>query len=201
MEDPIHITFHTFDRMAGESLKHDVTPEPDVERDRVEHFLMRTGRPLPNVVVLGHNLALRCRQIDELGGAATGVDAGENVIALAKLRYPGGQFQQGDMRKLPVDTNAFDGVWSGSVMAHIPRTEVAKAMNSVHGCLRPGGLLYVRLPLGDEEGFVETEHGPVYTVRWSPDQFSQSIGALDFDLLESFELSDTDLGMIFRREY
>ncbi|MCA8911959.1 MAG: class I SAM-dependent methyltransferase [Planctomycetes bacterium] len=201
MEDPISITFHSFNRLAGETLKADVRPEADSDRDRVEAFLMRTGRPVPKVVVLGHNLALRCRQVDELGGAATGVDGGENVIELAKRRYPGGQFQRGDLRDLPVDTNAFDGVWSGTVMAHIPRAEVAKAMVSVHAVLRPGGLLYVRLPLGDEEGFEETELGPIYKVRWDPDQFTAAIGALDFQLLESKPFGEGELGMIFRREY
>jgi SAM-dependent methyltransferase len=201
MEDPVSITFHTFDRLAEAALDADDDSRPDEDREPVEAFLLRTGRPVPNVVVLGRDLAMRCRQIDELGGSAVGVDGGGFVIELAMRRYPGGQFLRGDLRNLPVDANAFDGVWSGTVMAHIPRADVAKAMKSVHEVLRPGGLLHVRLPLGDEEGFEETEQGPVYRVRWDADHFSQAISALDFSLLESTPVSEHEQAMIFRREY
>ncbi|MCB9894009.1 MAG: class I SAM-dependent methyltransferase [Planctomycetes bacterium] len=201
MEDPINITFQTFDRIAEAALNDGDADQPDEDRDRVEAFLMRTGRPVPHVVVLGRNLAMRCRQIEELGGSAVGVDGGGFVIELARRRYPGGQFQRGDLRKLPVDTNAFDGVWSDTVMAHIPRAEVADAMQSVHDALRPGGLLYVRLPLGDQEGFEETPHGRIFRVRWDADEFSAAISRLDFSLLESRAMPEDELAMIFRREY
>lgn len=202
VEDPVSITFHTFDRIAASRL---VDAQPLAEdhdaRRRVEHFLLRTGRPLPRVIVLGSDLALVCRQIDQLGGAAVGVDGGSNVIALARHQYPGGEFQQGDMRRLPVDVNAWDGAWTSSVLSHIPRASVAEAMASVHAALRPGGLLQVRLPVGDEEGYEETSHGPVYRVRWDREQFRMAIGALDFELLETEPLPDDQLAMIFRREY
>ena len=201
MEDPIAISFKTTDHAAGETLKGELAPEPDGDRGRVDHFLMRTGRPLPQVVVLGEPLALRCRQIDELGGSAFGFDPGAQVIKLAELRYPGGSFQQADFRSLPVTAGSFEGVWSGSVVAHVPRAQIVTALESVHEALRPGGLLFVRLTVGDEEGFHETSHGRVYRVRWDPDLFTQAIGALDFALLESYPLSHGELGMIFRREY
>lgn len=202
MEDPVFITFQTFDRTAARMLKHDEAPlDTPADRQRVEKFLMRTGRPVPNVLVLGSNLAIRARQIDELGGAAVGLDGGEHVIELAQQRYPGGHFVQGDLRKPPVDSSFFDGAWTGSVLAHIPRKDVAKAMAGVHKSLRPGGLLYVRLPLGDEAGFEETPDGPVYRVRWDEQQFVEAIGALDFDRIDRDELGDNEVGLIFRREY
>ncbi|MCA8913996.1 MAG: class I SAM-dependent methyltransferase [Planctomycetes bacterium] len=201
MDDPISISQRTFDRLAEAALQESDADEPEDERDRVEAFLMRTGRPVPNVVVLGQKLAMRCRQIEELGGSAVGVDGGGFVVELARRRYPGGNFQRGDLRKLPVETNAFDGVWSGSTIANIPRAEIAKAMQSMHDALRPGGLLYVRLPLGDDEGFQETGHGPVYTVRWDAEQFCQAVSALDFSMLDQQPVGDSELAMIFRREY
>lgn len=202
MEDPVAITFQTFDRIAAAELVNPQPPEEDPQwRSRVEHLLLRTGRPLPRVVVLGRNLALVCRQIDQLGGSAVGVDGGANVIALAHHRYPSGEFLLGDLRKLPVESNAFDCAWTSTVFAHIPRATVAEALVSVHAALRPGGLLHVRLPLGDFEGFEQTSHGMVYRVRWDAGQFSQAVSALDFSLLESEALADDELGMIFRREY
>jgi SAM-dependent methyltransferase len=202
MEDPVAITFQSFDRAAAAEL---VNPQPQEEdpawRRRVEYFLLRTGRPLPRVVVLGRDLALVCRQMDLLGGAAVGVDGGANVIALARHRYPAGEFLQGDLRRLPVESNSFDGAWTSTVPAHIPRASVVEAMASVHAALRPGGLLHVRLPLGEGEGFEATPHGMVYRARWNAEQFSQAVSALDFELLESEPLPGAELGMILRREY
>jgi SAM-dependent methyltransferase len=198
MDDPVAITFHTFDRMAAAGI---APPRLEVaEHKRVEKFLLRTGRPLPNVIVLGRQLADLCRSVDAMGGAAIGVDGGDSVVAQARVSYPGGQFLQGDMRALPVDRNFFDGAWTSTVLAHIPRDDVAQAMASVHAALRPGGLLYVRLPLGDEEGFEHTDHGPVYRVRWDERLFVQAIGALDFDLIDREDMG-TEVGLTLRREY
>lgn len=200
MEDPVSITFHTFDRRAArESETHALDPERD--RARVESFLRRTGRPLPKVVVLGSDMALRCMQIDQLGGDAIGVDIGENVISMARALYPEGTFQQGDLRKLPVEKSAFDGAWTASVLEHIPRKEVSDTLRSVHDALRPGGLLYTCVPRGNEEGFVETDHGPVYRVEWEPDQLAEALGVLNFDLLETNEHPGGTFSMVFRREY
>lgn len=199
MQDPVAITIETYGRIARAAAQ----PRPELQMDaaRVESFLMRTGRPLPRVVVLGGNVALRCMQVDRCGGHATGVDASPEVIDLARQMYPQGEFSVGDARALPVDTNAFDGAWTESVFAHIPRKDVARAMASVHGALRPGGLLYVRLPLGDEEGFEMSAHGPIFRVRWDAHQFEQAVAALDFALLESASLPGNEAGLTFRREY
>lgn len=202
MEDPVSITFHTLNRLAErEQEAGPAELDTSRDRDRVERFVMRTGRPVPKILVLGGELGLRCKQIDELGGDATGLDSGENVIALAGARYPGGTFQRCDLLDLPVEKSAFDGAWTGSLLQHIPREEVATAMQSVHDALRPGGLLYARVPRGDEEGFEETELGPVYRVKWEPDQLAEALGALNFDLLETEQLPDAQFSMLFRREY
>ena len=72
MEDPVSLSFQTFDRLAEAALQAGEDAPSDQGRERVEAFLMRTGRPVPKIVVLGRNLALRCRQIDELGQPSSG---------------------------------------------------------------------------------------------------------------------------------
>ncbi|MBX3461174.1 MAG: class I SAM-dependent methyltransferase [Planctomycetes bacterium] len=202
MPDIIAETLATYGRIARARLAAALQPlDPQADMAAVESFLMRTGRPLPTVVVLGGNLALRCMQVDRAGGRAVGVDGVETVIELARRLYPQGEFLVGDARALPVDTNAFDGAWTESVFSHVPRKDVSTAMASVHGALRPGGLLYVRLPLGDDEGFEDTPDGPIYRVRWDARQFEQTLAALDFSLLEMRDLPGPEAALVFRREY
>ncbi|MBZ0136708.1 MAG: class I SAM-dependent methyltransferase [Planctomycetes bacterium] len=204
MEDPVLVSFQTFDRQAAKLLASEAAPADVTEdRRRVEKFLFRTGRPVPNVLVLGDDLAARARQIDELGGAAVGVADGENVIALANQRYPGGHFLRGDPRQPLVDSGAFDGVWAGTLLWRIPRYSAPAALAGAHKALRPGGLLYVHLRLGDEEGFRQTAEGAVYNVRWNEQRFCEALGVLDFDRIDRDEIADdpVEVGLTFRREY
>lgn len=202
MEDPVFVSMQSLDRAAARMLGDDAhLVDAGEGRTRVEMFLFRTGRPLPHVIVVGGELAVRARQIDELGGAAVGVDAGESTIVLANQSYPGGHFLRGDPRDPPVSSSAFDGAWTGGLPGMTPKTEVVKTFGGVHKVLRPGGLLYVQLPLGDEEGFEETDDGPVFRSRWVEAQFVEAIGALDFDRIDREELGENEVGLTFRKEY
>lgn len=202
MSDAVAITLQTYGRLAEQQLAIPLQPlDPQAGKARVESFLLRTGRPLPRVVVMGAEVALRCRQVDECGGTATAIDGSVAVIQLARRLYPQGEFLPGDARALPVDANSFDGAWTESVFMHVPRAEVARAMGSVHGALRPGGLLYVRLALGDDEGFEDTPLGPIFRARWDAAKFEQVMNSLDFTLQISEPLPGNEAGMTFRREY
>lgn len=150
-------------------------PEP-VDDRTVEHFLLRTGRPLPRVIVLGRELGARCRQVDLLGGNATGF-GGARALAAARAEYPGGTYVEGDLPKVPVESNSFDGAWLGAFAGSFPAGGVARALAGVHAALRPGGLLQA-------------------TLGTDASRFISEIGALDFLLKER----DGD-SVIFRREY
>ncbi|MCC7509775.1 MAG: class I SAM-dependent methyltransferase [Planctomycetes bacterium] len=202
MSDAAAITLKTYGRLAEQKLAIPLQPlDPQAGKARVESFLLRTGRPLPRVVVMGAEVALRCRQVDECGGTATGVDGSAAVIELARKLYPQGEFLVGDARSLPVATNSFDGAWTESVFMHVPRAEVARAMSSMHRALRPGGLLYVRLALGEREGFEHSAQGEIFRARWDATEFEQVLNSLDFTLQHSETLPDNEAGMFFRREY
>jgi SAM-dependent methyltransferase len=202
MDDAVATTLATYERQAAKRVQAGLAAL-DTGRDmaRVESFLLRTGRPLPRIVVMGGKLALRCKQIDNAGGHPTGVDGAASAVALAQKLFPEGEFLQGDARSLPVDKNSYDGAWTESVFAHIPRTDVARAMNSVHSALRPGGLLHVRLPLGEGEGFEESVDGRIYRAYWEAAHFEEVMGSLDFTLLQTQPLPEDEVGLVFRREY
>lgn len=200
MEDPVSITLDTFEALAS-AMPREL--DDNAGRQAAEAFLMRTGRPMPRVVVLcgdprdaDESLAIRCRQLSELGGDVIGV-AGAAVVRNARGLFPEGEFREGDFRRLPVDRNAFDGVWTGRLLAHIPRAEVHESMRSVHDALRPGGLLYARIAVGENEG---RDDWGVYRREWRPEDLAEALGTLNFDLLETTG-EPGDAAMLFRREY
>jgi len=52
-----------------------------------------------------------------------GIDNSENMIEIAKTKYPGANFQVGNVLNLPLKNNSFDKVFSIAVLHHIPSKE------------------------------------------------------------------------------
>jgi hypothetical protein len=185
--DPLTETLETLDKLA---------PAAEPVPDRVvEHFLLRTGRPLPRVIVLGVDFAKICRQVNALGGDSLGV-GGPKQVAQARADYPGGEFVEGEFRSLPAERNSWDGAWIGSSVECIPRRDVVPALRQLHAALRPGGLLRAVVTPGEADGFRETPHGRVYRTNWGEADLAVALGALDFLLVER-----DGNALIFRREY
>lgn len=75
-----------------------------------------------------------------------GVDFSENLIKIAKEKYPKGNFFVADILNLPFSDNFFDKVFSISVLHHIPSKKLRqKAFEEVKRVLKPQGLFIVRV--------------------------------------------------------
>ena len=80
---------------------------------------------------------LKGRMVDYLG-----IDNSERLIALAKNRYPGVNFQAGDALNLPFSDNFFDKVFSIAVLHHIPSKEFRlRFLKEAGRVLKPKGSL------------------------------------------------------------
>jgi SAM-dependent methyltransferase len=201
MPHPLDVTTQTLDRRAAEVLRQPESSMPEPDPAPVGALVMRTGRPLPQVMVLGDDLAARCFQVEQAGGSPTGVDASENAIKLAQRQYPGGTFMHGDWRNPPVMRDTFDAVWAEDVLSRVPRAELASSLQGIHDALRPGGLLYVGLRRGEGEGFENSPHGEIYCTFWNLDELEFVLQEMDFMLLESYDAGSSRLAALFRREY
>ena len=73
------------------------------------------------------------------GAIATGIDASEEMLALARRRLPGVDLRRADVERLPFPDGAFDAVVGGFVVNHLPRPEAAAA--ELVRVLAPGGRL------------------------------------------------------------
>lgn len=72
----------------------------------------------------------------------TGLDLSENLIKLAKKKYPTYHFQIGDLLKTPFVDDTFDYVLSVATLHHIPsKEERLKAFKEINRILKPNGQL------------------------------------------------------------
>lgn len=71
-----------------------------------------------------------------------GIDSSQELINIAKQKYPGVDFQVGDALNLPFDDNQFDKIYSIAVLHHIPSNQLRlDFLKEAKRVLKPGGLI------------------------------------------------------------
>src|SRR5262245_4836740 len=130
-------------------------------------------------------------------GKVVGVDFSARQVEMARSRYPGITFQQGDAGDLPFDAACFDVVVSNFGMPHFPDPErflaeafrvlrnggriaftvwdvpqEAKGLGAVYGAIQRHGSLNVGLPAG-----------PNFFLFSDPKQCEQSLAAAGFEAI------------------
>jgi len=80
--------------------------------------------------------------IRERGGQYFGIDNSEELVRIAKSRYPGENFQVADVLQLPFEDNFFDKIYCLAVLHHIPSKELRlRFFEEAKRVLKQGGLL------------------------------------------------------------
>ncbi|MGR3515122.1 MAG: class I SAM-dependent DNA methyltransferase [Paracoccaceae bacterium] len=150
----------------------------DAERSRAffeARWLARFGDGLPRG---GRVLDLGCGTGEPIsawlineGFALTGVDFSQNMLAIARGRWPDGDWREGDMRALSLDER-FDGIIAWHSFFHLTPSEQRAALPKIAEHLRPGGRLLVTIgpKAGEETGTVGGE--PVYHASLSPAEYA-----------------------------
>jgi len=73
-----------------------------------------------------------------------GVDNSEELIKIAKNKYPEANFQTADALNLPFPENFFDKVYSIATLHHIPSKEYRlQFLKEIKKILRPGGIIII----------------------------------------------------------
>jgi SAM-dependent methyltransferase len=82
-----------------------------------------------NYLDVGCGAGLAAQLASERGATVAGLDASENLLAIARARVPSGQFHAGEMEKLPFADGCFDAVtgFNSFQYAGNPRAALAEA--------------------------------------------------------------------------
>ncbi len=125
-------------------------------------FLERLTQHLPKTAKV---LDLGCgtgRPVAELllrkGIAVTGIDQAEDLLALAKKRFPAGRWLQAEMETFEPD-EIYDGAVIWDSLFHIPREHHEPILRRVLGSLRQGSRLILTVGGSDHPPFTDTMFG------------------------------------------
>ncbi|MGN6577300.1 MAG: DUF480 domain-containing protein [Nocardioides sp.] len=86
------------------------------------------------------------------GAAATGIDLSRAMVDEARRRFPGVNFEVGDLRRLsrPATSAAWSAVLAWYSLIHLAASELPAALAALARPLAPGGLLVLALHAGEE---------------------------------------------------
>jgi len=106
---------------------------------RLIDTVVRLGRFAPGsrVADLGCGSGVFTGLLRQHGCVCTGLDISPKLIELARRKYPGIEFLEGDVERLPFPDASFDGVLLGGIVHHLPKP--FPCATEVYRVLRPGG--------------------------------------------------------------
>jgi SAM-dependent methyltransferase len=79
------------------------------------------------------------------GLTVTGIDSSPEALAEARLRVPSGTFHEGDIREGFPDSAGFGAILASLVLHYFTWEETTELAGRLFRCLRPGGVLLVRV--------------------------------------------------------
>ena len=87
----------------------------------------------------------------ERGANACGIDLSEEMVRQATASHPKIKFTQGNMLHLDkIDANTFTGIAAFYSIIHVPRPDVATALNELRRVLCPRGVLLLTHHIGSD---------------------------------------------------
>lgn len=122
------------------------------EYDRDAGYVSRLGegvvelldpRPGERVLDLGCGTGDLAAEISARGAEVTGADASLEMVSRAADKYPRLRFVEADARRLDLDTETFDAVFSNAALHWVK--EASRAIREIHRVLRPGGRFVAEL--------------------------------------------------------
>ena len=83
------------------------------------------------------------------------LDISKSMVKEASLRNPDISVSQMDMANLQYDNSEFDGLWVCASLPHIPKEFVEDVLREFSRVLKPEGVLFVNIPIGDLDRRIE----------------------------------------------
>jgi SAM-dependent methyltransferase len=129
-----------------------------------------TGRPVAeHLLSLGHRV--------------TGVDQAEELLALARERFPQGRWIEARLEEYE-PAEKYAGVICWDALFHIPRETHERILARAAGCLDPGGRLVLSVGGSEHQAFTDTMLGETFFYdSHQPERVVEILGSLGFEML------------------
>lgn len=95
------------------------------------------------------------RYLHGRGVQVCGMDLSTGMVERARRLNPGIEFNQGDMRTLPVRDNTWAGIAAFYAIVHLPLPDLDRSLREMMRVLAPGGRLLLSFHIGEDTAQIE----------------------------------------------
>ena len=93
-----------------------------------------------------------------LGHRPVGLDGSEAFCAMAR-EYTGCLILKQQFLSLELPRHAFDGIFANASLFQVPSQQLPRVLADLYAALRPGGILFLSNPRGNDEGWSGQRYG------------------------------------------
>jgi 2-polyprenyl-3-methyl-5-hydroxy-6-metoxy-1,4-benzoquinol methylase len=129
------------------------------------------------------------------GFTVVGIDASDQMLAVAKEKVPTGVFHKMDMRKLSFLPNSFDAILAAYSLIHIPESEIEGTLSACATVLKPEGSLFAITQRGVHDRWIDEPFAPgkkVFFNFFTPEAISEDLVKSGFSVVYQEEKQITD---------
>ncbi len=145
------ITVHDYNLNASKRNR-----GPEYWLPEIENFCLLL--PHGKVLEIGCGNGVEGETLAKRGFEYIGTDISEGYLAEARRLRPHLDFRHMSVYDMSEFKDSFfDGVWAGNVLYHIPKERMCDVLQELNRVVRPGGIMFISLPIGDTEGMHSKE--------------------------------------------
>jgi SAM-dependent methyltransferase len=128
------------------------------------------------VLDLGCGAGQDARYLTKIGHRVVGLDRTMPLLRFARRRSPSVPFVLADMRVLPLQASALDGIWAAASLIHLPKNTVPSVLAVLHQLVRPEGSLAGTFTFGRNSRVKTGGWMPGrYFARWKKDELARAL--------------------------
>ena len=140
--------------------------------------------PNAQILDLGCGAGRDASHFADRGFSVTGADLSMGMLLEAARRAPGA-YLQADMTALPFPSACFDAVWANASLLHLPRELAPGVLTGVFTLLKPRGILYLSLKIG-EGAIWEEREGRRFFVYYQTEEVFDLLANAGFTLKQQW---------------
>jgi 2-polyprenyl-3-methyl-5-hydroxy-6-metoxy-1,4-benzoquinol methylase len=111
-----------------------------------------------DILDLGCGPGRDVKYFHSLGHRPMGLDGSEVFCDMARS-YTGCEILHQKFLSLELPKHAYDGIFANASLFHVPSQELPRILDELHAAIRPGGILFLSNPRGNDEGWSGQRYG------------------------------------------
>lgn len=154
-ETQIYMTMQAYDRHAKEYADcWEWNPKTikEIKKYNIKPFA-KYAKKSGSVLLAGCRSGRDYSLLTKIGYSCLGIEWSYGLLTEAVKRVPGGLFVRFDLRILPFMPESFDAVYADA-LTYVPKKNIKEVLKDFRIFLKPKGILYLSLKLGEGNVFV-----------------------------------------------